>query len=306
MISTSAVPQRRVLVLVNPRAGLGPRFAKLRRALETFWDVPGNDLLHQFSRSREDGMAKAQRAVEWGADMILVAGGDGTINSVGQVLMGTRIALGAIPLGSGNGFARHFGIPLAPLRAVEALARSEPHAIDVGLVGPTPFFVTCSMAWDATVAEGFARFPVRGILPYVFAGVQQLFEYRPQPITVELDGNETLSFKDPMVFTIANLSQYGGGAKIAPQARADDGWLELVVTLRQDSLRLLSNIRRLFDGTIHSVPEVIYRRFKNAVVRRERAHPIQVDGELVEAPAELRIGVRPLALNVLVPSGPVG
>ncbi|MCX7591619.1 MAG: hypothetical protein N2255_08335, partial [Kiritimatiellae bacterium] len=182
------------------------------------------------------------------------------------------------------------------------LADGLPRRIDVGIVQGSPFFITCSMAWDASIAEAFARYPIRGILPYVFAGVQELFEYRPQPIEIELDGMERLAFKDPMVFTVANLSQYGGGARIAPHAEADDGWLELVVALRQDALRLLANIRRLFDGTIHTLPEVITRRFRKAVVRRERPDPIQVDGELIRAPAELQIEVQPLGLAVLVPS----
>ena len=76
------------------------------------------------------------------------------------------------------------------------------------------------MAWDASIAKSFARSPIRGFLPYVLAGVQELFEYTPQDMAVVIDDRQTVEFAAPMVFTIANLSQYGGGAKIAPRARA--------------------------------------------------------------------------------------
>ena len=116
-----------------------------------------------------------------------------------------------------------------------------------------------------------------------------------------LDGHEERRLPAPMVFTIANLSQYGGGAKIAPRARADDGFLELVVALRQDVPRLIARVHRLFDGSADTIPELITERFQSLLVRRERPAPIQIDGELVEADRDLRVRVVPGALNVLVP-----
>jgi diacylglycerol kinase (ATP) len=278
-------------------------FDQMRRAMDRSWDVPGTDLHYQFCQSAADGMDKARRAVDEGVDCILVVGGDGTVSTVGRALVGTEVTLGMIPAGSGNGFARHFGIPLAPAKAAAELARAEIQRIDVGMVGETPFLVTCSMAWDASVAKAFAKSPVRGILPYIFAGVQELFEYDPQDIAAVLDGEEELTFAAPIVFTIANLSQYGGGAQIAPHARADDGCLELVVALRQDIPKLVANLGRLFNGSINKLPEILSHRFRSMTVKRRRASAIQIDGELVEAPVELAVRVIPRALKVLVPEG---
>lgn len=294
-------PTRRVRVLVNPRSGLPAAFTPMRRALDATWDTEGIDLSYQFTQSIEDGREKARRAVENGVDTLLVAGGDGTVNTVGSELIGSDVSLGIIPTGSGNGFARHFGIPTSAEAAVRALAVSSVKRIDVGMADDRPFFVTCSMAWDASLVRSFAKSPIRGILPYVFAGVQEFFEYRPQDICVELDGKGRETFPRPMVFTIANLSQYGGGARIAPQARSDDGMLELVVVLRQDVPVLIASIGRLFDGSVNELPEVISRRFRTLVVRRSEASEIQIDGELVSAAEEVRVTVLPQALKVLVP-----
>jgi YegS/Rv2252/BmrU family lipid kinase len=295
---------RRVLALVNRKSGLRRSFEAVRSALDEFWDLPGIDLVYQFCQSAADGTDKARRAVERSVDIVLVAGGDGTVNSVGRALIGTEIAMGVIPTGSGNGFARHFGIPLSPSKAARALAAATATKIDVGFAGDRPFLVTCSMAWDAAIARSFERSPIRGIIPYVFAGVQEFFEYQPQDIAVELDGRERLTFPAPIVFTVANLTQYGGGARIAPHARHDDGFLELVTASRQDIPVLLANLNRFFDGTIDRIPKVVSRQFRRMVVRRERAAAIQIDGEFVEAPAEVEVRVAPGALNVLVPAQP--
>ncbi|MCE9614215.1 MAG: diacylglycerol kinase family lipid kinase [Lentisphaerae bacterium] len=295
---------KRVWILVNPRSGLRWSFDRMRKAVDRVWDVPGNEVSYQFCQSVDDGVAKAQRAVERGVDVMLVVGGDGTVNTIGRTLIGTDVALGIVPVGSGNGFARHFEIPLLPERAVEVLASATVKSIDVGVVGKRPFLVTCSMAWEAAIAESFARSPVRGFIPYLFAGVQEFLDYVPQDFTVILDGQRELSFRKPMLFTVANLSQYGGGAQIAPDARADDGHLELVVALRQDIARLIGNIGRLFNGSLSRLPQVKTHRFRTMTVRRMHPAAIQVDGELLDAPAVVDVRVHPASLKVLVPSPP--
>ena len=297
----SADSTRRILVLANPRSGLRWSFTHFRRAMDAAWDLRGNEVSYQFSQSIDDGVTKVRRAVDNGVDIILVVGGDGTVNSIGRELIGTPVTLGIVPAGSGNGFARHFGTPLSPPRAVAALARGETRAIDVGVVGDAPFLVTCSMAWEAAIAEAFEKAPIRGILPYVFAGMQELFEYDPQDFKFTLDSRQTIELKRPLLFTIANLSQYGGGAKIAPQARADDGYLELVVARREDIAKLIANVGRLFDGSIQRLPEVVTHRFQVMDVQRTHSAPIQVDGELVDAPVDIRVGILPEKLKVLVP-----
>ena len=292
---------RRVRVLVNPKSGLGFSFDSFWGIVEEQFVPFGADVSYQFSRDVADGRRKAEGAVRDGVDALIVVGGDGMVNSIGSALVGTPVALGVVPTGSGNGFARHFGIPLDLPGAVRALARSRRRAIDVGAANGRPFFVTCSLAWDAAIVRGFEAFPFRGIVPYVFAAASELIAYEPQPFEVALDGEPAQVFADPVIFTLANLTQYGGGAQIAPQARSDDGQMEMVVVLRQDLPLVLVNVARLFNGTLDRLPQVLTRRFRTLTVRRRRATPIQLDGELVEASAEVEIRLLPQTLSVLVP-----
>ncbi len=298
---TSTSDRRQVRVLVNPKSGLGTSFDSFWGAVEERFGADA-DVTYQFSHDVADGRRKAERAVRDGVDAVLVAGGDGMVNSIGAELVGTATALGVIPTGSGNGFARHFGIPLDIPGAIQALARAKRRPIDVGTANGRPFFVTCSLAWDAAIARRFESFPFRGVAPYVFAAAAELITYEDQPIHAALDGGPAQVFSNPILFTVANLTQYGGGAQIAPKARPDDGLMELVVALRPDLPLLLINIARLFNGTLDQLPQVATRRFRQMDLHRLRATPIQLDGELVDAGREIFIRLLPKALSVLVPS----
>lgn len=293
--------KKKIRVIINPKSGLLWSFDTLRKAIDKYWDLPENEIFYQFTKSIDDGITKARRAVDERVDVLLVAGGDGTVNTIGRQLIGSKTAIGIIPAGSGNGFARHFEIPLGPEKAVKALAEAKVKRIDVGMVNKAPFLVTCSMAWDASIVRSFEKSLFRGILPYVFAGVNEFIRYKPQEIRFELDSGEEMVIPDPVVFTIANLTQFGAGAKIAPQAKADDGFLELVIARNKDIPTLVSQIHRLFDGTVHKLPQLTTRRFKQLKVHRQHSDNIQIDGEVVEEGREIVVEVLPSCLNILVP-----
>lgn len=293
---------RKVRVLINPKSGMMNNFGSLRRALDEFWEVDDVDLSYQFMQSKDDGIAKAQRCVDEAIDTVLVCGGDGTISTVGRVLVNSSVRLGVLPAGSGNGFARHFGIALTAGKAAEQLAAGTTRSIDVGVVNGTPFFVTCSMAWDAAIVRSFEKSPIRGIVPYVFAGVQEFFGYERQNMTVALDDGEAIAFDEPLIMTVANLTQYGGGAIIAPGAKADDGQLEFVCALYRDMPWILANLGRLFDGSLQDSGRLVSRSARSIKVKREKPGPIQVDGELMDAGADIDVSVIASGLKVVVPS----
>jgi diacylglycerol kinase (ATP) len=292
---------RKIRVLINPKSGLGTSFDSFWGVLETCFGSDKTDISYQFSHTVADGQEKTRRAIQDGVDSILVAGGDGMVNSIGSELIGTSTALGVIPTGSGNGFARHFGIPMEIPRAIRSLANADRQSIDIGMANGRPFFITCSMAWDAAIVRGFEALPFRGIAPYVFAAASEWITFNPQPFEVEFDGRETVSFARPAICTVANLTQWGGGAQIAPRARPDDGMMEMVVVEHQDLPLLLVNIGRLFNGTIDQLPQVFTRPFRSLVVKRQHTAAIQIDGELVDAPPQVEIGLRSRGLSVLVP-----
>lgn len=290
---------KQVLVLINPKSGVGGPYRYIT-AIQDAWDNDEHDVYYQFSQSAEDGASKVRRAIAFGIDVVLVVGGDGMVNTIGCELVGTDVALGVIPAGSGNGFARHFKIPLQPVQAAEALLNGKIIPIDVGKANGRLFFVTCSLAWDGALVESFEKYPFRGLVPYVLAGAQQLLEYKAQPFHVTLD-NETLNLKHPLIFTVANLSQFGSDFLVAPDAKADNGKLELVAIERNNMPLVLAQVHRFIEKTFHQHPLVVNRHFKTMTVRRDNNSPIQVDGEIFNTDHEVKIEVIPSALNVVVP-----
>jgi len=170
----------------------------------------------------------------------------------------------------------------------------------VGKVNQRLFFVTCSMAWDGALVETFEKFPFRGLVPYVLAGATQLLEYKAQPFHVDIDG-EKIDFRHPLIFTVANLSQFGSDVLVAPDAKADSGDLELVAIERSSMPLVLSQVHRFIEKTFHQHPHVTNRHFKRMVVKRENDSPIQVDGELFDGGTLIEVEVLPGALNVIIP-----
>ncbi len=293
---------KRILVLVNAQSGSGNPYQSIR-VIEKVWEGNGRNLLFQFSQSPDDGREKVRSALRNGVDAVLVVGGDGMINSIGSELVHQSIPIGVIPAGSGNGFARHFKIPLQPEPAARALLDGKVLPIDAGCVNNRPFFVTCSLAWEGRLVEAFEKFPFRGLVPYIIAGTQQLIEYKPQPFQVEVDG-EPFHMQEPLVFTVANLSQFGGGFSVAPDATADSGDLELVAIERRNMPRLLGQVQQLVEKTFHQNTRLVTNRhFKTMRVQREKTTPLQLDGELFNTTAEVQVEVLPGALHALIPKG---
>ena len=288
--------------MINPRSGFSIPIRTICKAIMRYWEDTNKDVTYQFCNSVEDGIEKAGRAVSEGVDIILAAGGDGTVNSIARALINTEVALGVIPTGSGNGFARHFDIPLNIEQAVKVLSEADTRKIDVAMLNNrVPFVVTCSMAWDASIASAFEKSAFRGIIPYIFAGLNEFFVYQPQDMTVEIDSREKHVFHSPMVFTIANLTQYGAGVRIAPLAREDDGLLELVVVQRKDIPRVLPALPFIFQRIPRALPGITTISFKHLKVIRKHPTPIQIDGEPYQAGLNVEITVKRSALTVLVP-----
>lgn len=243
-------------------------------------------------------------ALDDGADCIIIGGGDGTVSSIGTKLIGKDVCMGVVPLGSGNGLARHFSQSLNPADAVEQLSKGFVREMDVGYVNSEPFLVSASAAWDAAMVKAYNLSPVRGIGSYVLAGVYSFFEYSPKPVRIIIDGSEIIDLDRPLLLTIGNLSGWGGGALIAKSANGCDGRLELVAARQQDAPLLLANISDVFDRGLVNLPNVICRKFKTLRIERMESQAVQLDGELHDAPKNLDITVQQGALKILVPTGP--
>ena len=238
----------------------------------------------------------ARKAIEQGATRIIAVGGDGTINEVASVLVGKSIPLGIIPVGSGNGLARHLNIPLNFKKAFQKALVGASIKIDVGYINNKPFFCTAGVGFDAAVAHRFANSSGRGLINYMKATIKTLFNYKPIEVSINKAPLEKV-----FSLSIANANQFGNNAFISPFSNIQDGQLELV------KIGILNKIQagilavRLFKKSIHHSKNVTLASCKEASIHYVKNAPIHIDGENLLTDNELlNITISPLALTVIV------
>ena len=232
-------------------------------------------------------------AVQKGVDAVFAVGGDGTVHEVAKRLIGTQVALGIIPAGSGNGLARHLGISMNLREALHASHRVT--TIDTATVNGIPFIGTMGVGFDAWIADAFASSGVRGLATYIRVGLAGFLRYAPERYQIDING-ETLD-RRALLIAVANASQYGNNARIAPIASLQDGLLDLVVVERAS----LTAVPRLFAGTLHRASGITMRRGSHIEIRRPSPGPAHLDGEPITLPEKLAIDVVPKSLRVLLP-----
>jgi diacylglycerol kinase (ATP) len=246
----------------------------------------------------------AAAAVRSGSRLVMVWGGDGSMNEAASALLGTDVPLGLIPAGSGNGLARELGTPLQPAAAIATALKGKRRAIDAGELGGRPFFNVAGVGFDAHIASCFDRAPRRGLATYVRVSARELLTYRAASYRIECGDPEGApnhtAPRRALLVTIANSPQFGNGAKIAPLARVDDGRLDLVVYEEVSRLATVRALPRLFAGGIERVRGISTRQIERASIESDAPMSFHVDGEPVEGGRVLGVRVLPKALSVIV------
>ena len=291
----------RVVAVINPRsgAGLDSRAAVTRTGLVR--DVLARRGLEGSIHVTERGghaRELAAAAVSSGADLVVVWGGDGTVNEVGSALVGSSTALGLVPAGSGNGLAASLCVPREPVAALDRIFSTPPRAVDVGFLADRPFFNVAGIGLDAHIADlfnlrGRGR---RGKWPYVMIGVREGCRYKAQEYDVELDGARRRV--SALLIAFANGREYGMGACISPGAELDDGLLEATIVEDRSVLARFVDARHLALKSIARARRVAVSQVRSATVASESRLQYHLDGEPGSASGSVAIRIQPGALQV--------
>ena len=252
-----------------------------------------------FTEYKGHGIELARHYAALGFNAVVAVGGDGTVNEVASGLRGTNTALGVIPIGSGNGFARHMGTPLRTTNAVEALNNMTPVRCDYGLANDHPFFATCGTGFDASISEEFQKAGTRGFRTYFEKIVKNIFTYEPENYKLEGEGIDIEG--KAFLVTIANCSQWGASAVIAPKASIQDGKLDVVFCSPFPLILAPGLALGLFTKTIDQGIHVTSLKTKEVTLFRDNAGPFHIDGDPVEMGTEIHIHVVEDGLWVLAP-----
>lgn len=295
-------------LIYNPTAGPRDVRAELRKLCSFFeghgWSV------ELFTTERPgDARRMASQAAQDGMDAVIVAGGDGTVNEVVNGLVGTETALGVLPVGTGNLWAKQLRVPtytLAnPLRLREAargLVEADVRTIDVGRVDGHAFICWAGVGLDAQVAtqmEPRDRATKRlGALPYVIAAVLVARDFHGVPATITLDGDPVRG--RTLLVVVNNIQQYAGLVEVAPRAKLDDGFLDVFIFEGLGFGYVVRHLVKVLSQRYLEDPKIVHRQVRQVSIEAEETLPLQVDGDPVgSTPA--RIQVVPRSLHILAP-----
>lgn len=290
--------KKRVSVIVNPIAGKGEKETSIEQIGEHLRGM-GFDVEMLVTQGPRHATTLAKEALERHADVIAVVGGDGSVNEVGEALIGTEVALAIIPMGSGNGLARHLQIPLHTSKAIDLLESGEVQCIDTVQINDRSYLGVAGVGFDAEVSWSFATAAKRGFFTYFLTVLKLLPGYKAIPYKLIVDG-KPLS-RRAFLISFANSSQFGNGASISPKAKISDGYLDLVIVKKFPFYSVVEMVYRLFNRTLDRSKYVeIIRCKKIDIVKPDlKAH---IDGEPILFSEGVHIRVLPSSLKVIVPN----
>jgi YegS/Rv2252/BmrU family lipid kinase len=289
---------RAVALVVNPSAG-GGRAARALPLVQARLRALGLDVQTDATRDLDHARSLAAEAAR-GGRVVAALGGDGLLGCVADALRGVPGAvLAVLPGGRGNDFARTVGIPLDAEAACEVIAHGHPRPIDLGLAGDRAFIGIASLGFDSDANRIANQAPARlGRLVYVYGLVRALAAWKHASFTVDVDG-ERVAFSGWSV-AAANSRAYGGGMLLAPDARLDDGALDIVLIADISKAGYIRTAPSVFKGTHVRNPAVRVLRGAEVRVESDRPFVVYADGDPIgETPITLRAA--PGALQVLMP-----
>jgi diacylglycerol kinase (ATP) len=292
----------RVAVIINPISGTGGRLDVARaRAERAAARLTARGVDCEVCLSERPGHARdlAEAALRRGAGIVAAWGGDGTVNEVASQLAYHDATLAIVPSGSGNGLSRELRIPFAAADAFDvALVAGRDVVIDAGELDDHLFFNIAGIGVDARIARLFNERSKgsRGRWPYVAIGMREGCRYRSDLYEIELDG-EPCRVRALLV-AFANGREYGMGARLAPDARLDDGLLDARVVEDRSLAARFWHARHVLTGRVERAPRILSRRVRHAVVRGAGPLEYHVDGEPGMAGGQVEVTIRPHALLV--------
>lgn len=275
-LPASVADDKRIMLIVNPISGTGNK-KDVPEVVERTLAAEGYSTDVRFTGGRGDATMFASEASDKGYYGVLACGGDGTVNETARALCGSQTALGILPAGSGNGLARHLGIPMDVELAMEIVCQRNVVPSDYGSVNGVPFFCTFGMGFDAAVSHRFARQNHRGLLSYVRSALSEYVQFRPTTYTISANGK--LLTEKAFLVAVCNASQWGNNAYIAPEASLTDGLLDITVVHSGSPIDAAVMGMDIFTGFISKNTMVHCFRAPAAVIYRSEQGEAHVDGE---------------------------
>lgn len=299
----------RTVLIMNPVSGLSmlatnagtPEEHEI--AIVTALQAHGIEPEVRYTTLKDPGRGLARQAAAEGADVVIAAGGDGTVHEVATGLVGTKSALGIIPLGTMNNLARSLNIPAAIDGACAVIAGGETHAIDVGRINDQFFTEVAGVGLEAALFTAGEEMKGPGIISTVrgiIDGLRTLLAFRPIELRIFIGDRRRYYYRAIQV-TICNSRYYGPQFELVPEALMDDGLLDVVIFKNFSKFEYIRHAISISQRRRVYQPKLVHRRVKSLYISTDHPVEIQVDG-LPHGYTPAAVTINPGALQVRVPA----
>ncbi|MCO6494263.1 MAG: YegS/Rv2252/BmrU family lipid kinase [Bacteroidetes bacterium] len=272
--------KQKIIIIYNPVSG-AKRGVDIPALVEKYIDKEKFDYLLWSSESAEHMIELSKKASRSDAEIIVAAGGDGSANTVSHELVNSNKRFYLFPLGSGNGFARHFGIPMKIAEAIRSLGfKSSETIVSTATMNDLHFINVAGVGFDAHISHVFAQKNQRGFWGYIKAVIKEL-GYKSHQYNIQ-NGSETWQGK-AFLISVANATQWGNNIKIAPHANPEDKILDLVAIKKFRLIEAPIVMFCILSGKIKNNRYFYLTSGAEITIERECEAAAHVDGEPVMA-----------------------
>jgi YegS/Rv2252/BmrU family lipid kinase len=289
--------KKRILFIINPFSGIGKQ-KKLESLISEKLDKMKfkSEIIYTEFAGHATEITEREKQ---NFDIIAIVGGDGSINEVAQKLVHSDTILGVIPAGSGNGFARHFGFPARPSKAIEVINQLKIKTIDTVKLNKKIFVNVAGLGYDAEMGFLFSKISNRGFRGYTKTIFNSFDKFKSEEFEFVLKGK--LYHEKAFILSIANASQYGFNAAISPDSSVDDGRMNITVIEKFPLILAPLMAAKLFTGFITSSRYVKVYRAKKFKILNNKQLIAHLDGEPVILNKNLNFKILPSSLKIIVP-----
>jgi YegS/Rv2252/BmrU family lipid kinase len=291
--------KRKIIFIVNPISGNHNKnnFPKL---VDNYIDKNKYEYDIVYTERINHATELTMKAIEDGFEYIAAVGGDGTINEVAKCLIGKKQILVIVPLGSGNGLARHLELPFRVERLItEVINNGDVFKIDTATMNGVPFISIAGIGFDALIADYFSKDGNRGFRTYAKLVTEEYHNFKPKEYTLVLDDDKTIVCK-PFFVTFANSSQFGYNAEISPKASVQDGLLDVCIFKKPNIIEVPIVATYFITKQIDKSNFIDIYKAKKISVTREIEDVVNIDGEALPMCKDICVEINPLSLNILL------
>lgn len=290
--------KERIAFIVNPVSGTGKQ-KNIVSQIEEHLDHNKYSPTVLYTTHAHHAEKMAQEVIDEGIPNLVAVGGDGSINDCVQSIVGSDVNLGIIPLGSGNGLARHLKIPLKIKDAIQVINEQKTTVIDTVSINDRIYASIAGIGFDAQVAKEFAFSQIRGFQTYFRIIFRTYPFYEPVNYRLEVDGSKKES--KALFISFANSNQFGYNTEVAPKAQLDDGLLDICIVKKVPLPMVFWTAQLLLTKQFEKSMYVQTIQARDVKIHNNQGGWVNVDGEPVKLGEHLHLKVLPHTLRVIVP-----